>query len=110
MCHPLNNRAETSLARLLPKRLNSNSQPRYSFVSLIRRLKEQKHDIIVRHARADDVKALTQVLTTLAAFAILWGAALISVHVSYWLTGAAILGISLFTLRAFTLMHECGHG
>jgi omega-6 fatty acid desaturase (delta-12 desaturase) len=79
-------------------------------VSLIRRIKEQKHDIIVRHAQADDVKALTQVLTTLTAFALLWWAALRSVHVSYWLTGAAILLISLFTLRAFTLMHECGHG
>ncbi len=33
-----------------------------------------------------------------------------SVHISYWLTAAAVLMISLFTLRAFVLMHECGHG
>src|SRR5258708_34171947 len=43
-------------------------------------------------------------------FALLWWAALMSVHISYWLTAAAVLLISLFTLRAFVLMHECGHG
>ena len=78
-------------------------------MSSISRIKEQKHVIITRHSQADDIRALTQVLTTLTAFALLWWAALWSVHVSYWLTGAGILGISLFTLRAFTLMHECGH-
>jgi omega-6 fatty acid desaturase (delta-12 desaturase) len=34
----------------------------------------------------------------------------LSVKVSHWLTAAAILLISLFTLRVFALMHECGHG
>jgi acyl-lipid omega-6 desaturase (Delta-12 desaturase) len=34
----------------------------------------------------------------------------LSVNVSHWLTAAAILLISLFTLRVFALMHECGHG
>ncbi len=42
--------------------------------------------------------------------ALLWWAALLSVHLSYWLTVAAVLLISLFTVRAFALMHECGHG
>ena len=79
-------------------------------MSSIRRIKEQKQDIISRHAQADDVKGLTQVLTTLAALALLWCAAVLSVHVSHWLTVAAVVLISLFTLRAFALMHECGHG
>ena len=79
-------------------------------MSLIDRVKERKQDMIRRHARADDVKALMQVLTTLALLALLWWAALSSAHVSYWLTAAAVLLISLFTVRAFTLMHECGHG
>ena len=51
-----------------------------------------------------------QVLTTLESLSLLWWAALLSVHVSYWLTAAAVLPISLFTVRAFALMHECGHG
>ncbi len=79
-------------------------------VSSIRSIKEQKRAIIRRHTQADNVKASTQVLTTLASLALLWWAALLSVHVSYWLTVAAVLLISLFTVRAFALMHECGHG
>ena len=78
--------------------------------SSIRRIKEQKHRIISRYAQADDLKALTQVATTLVPFALLWWAALMSAQVSYWLTALAALMISLFTLRAFVLMHECGHG
>jgi acyl-lipid omega-6 desaturase (Delta-12 desaturase) len=78
-------------------------------VSSISRIKELKHDIISRHSQADDFRAWTQVLTTLAALALCWWAAVLSVHVSYWLTAAAMLLISLFTLRAFVLMHECGH-
>jgi acyl-lipid omega-6 desaturase (Delta-12 desaturase) len=88
----------------------NNYSNRGTLVSLIDRVKERKQDMIRRHARADDVKGLTQVLTTLASLALLWWAALSSAHVSYWLTAAAVLLISLFTVRAFTLMHECGHG
>ena len=33
-----------------------------------------------------------------------------SVDVSRWLTALAIFLISLFALRIFVLMHECGHG
>ena len=84
--------------------------PRCLKESSIRILKEQKHAIIRRFARADNVKASTQVLTTLASLVLLWWAALLSVHVSYWLTAVAVSVISLFTVRAFALMHECGHG
>src|SRR5258708_15880533 len=83
---------------------------RCPIVSSIGRIKEQKQDMIRRHAQPDDVKGLTQVLMTLASLALLWWAALLSVHVSYWLTVAAVLLLSLFTVRAFALMHECGHG
>jgi omega-6 fatty acid desaturase (delta-12 desaturase) len=88
---------------------NDNSKPRCPNVSSIR-IKEQKGDIVSRHARADNVTALTQVLTTLAPLALFWWAAVLSVPVSYWLAAAPVLLISLFTLRAFVLMHECGHG
>jgi omega-6 fatty acid desaturase (delta-12 desaturase) len=79
-------------------------------VSSIRHIKEQKRAIIRGHAQSDNVKGLTQVLTTLASLALLWWVALLSVEVSPWLTVPAVLLISLFTLRAFALMHECGHG
>src|SRR5271170_5464001 len=89
---------------------NDSSKPRCSNVSSISSIKEQKHDIISRHSQADNFKASTQVLTTLVFLALFWRAAVLSVDVSYWLTAAAMLLISLFTLRAFVLMHECGHG
>ena len=79
-------------------------------MSSIRCIKEQRRAIVRRHARADDVKGLTQVLTTLVPLALAWWLALFSVDVSRWLTVAAVFLISLFTLRVFALMHECGHG
>lgn len=42
--------------------------------------------------------------------ALLWWAAALSAGISHWLTAAALLLISLFSLRVFALMHECGHG
>jgi hypothetical protein len=79
-------------------------------MSSISSIKEQKGAIIRRHAQADNVKALAQVLTTLGSLALVWWTALLRVHVSHWLTVVPVLLISLFTLRAFVLMHECGHG
>src|ERR1700693_4880969 len=78
--------------------------------SSIDRIKEQKQEMILRHAQADDVRALAQVLTVLTGLAILWWMAVRSVDVPRWLTALAIFLISLFALRIFVLMHECGHG
>jgi omega-6 fatty acid desaturase (delta-12 desaturase) len=79
-------------------------------VSSVRSIKQQKQAIIRRYAQADNAKGLTQVLTALASLALLWWVTVLSVGVSHWLTVAGVLLISLFTLRVFTLMHECGHG
>lgn len=79
-------------------------------MSSICRVKEQKRAIIRRHAQANNGRALTQVLTTLALLALTWWVAVLSVHISLWLTVAAVLLISLFAVRVFVLMHECGHG
>ena len=79
-------------------------------MSSIREIKDQKEAIIRRHFRPDNLKASTQVLTTVASLALFWWMALVSVNVSLWVTVVAVILISLFTLRVFTLMHECGHG
>lgn len=79
-------------------------------MSSIARIKQQKRNIINQCARPDDVKGFTQVITTLTPLAALWYAAAWSVGISYWLTGAVALLMSLFLLRVFVLMHECGHG
>jgi omega-6 fatty acid desaturase (delta-12 desaturase) len=79
-------------------------------VSSIRRIKEQKRIIVRAHSQSSNLRGLAQVSTTFGALALLWWAAAISVGISLWLTVAVVLLISLFTLRVFALMHECGHG
>ena len=73
-------------------------------------LKQAKRAMIGRYGRSDDGRAAFQVLITLVPLATLWGVAIWSLTISYWLTAAAIALIVLFTVRAFALMHECGHG
>ena len=79
-------------------------------LSAIDCIKQQKRAIIGRYTKSDDVKGGTQFLTTLVPLTLLWVAAIIAARTSYWLTAVAVLFISLFTLRVFSLMHECGHG
>jgi acyl-lipid omega-6 desaturase (Delta-12 desaturase) len=79
-------------------------------VSSIRRIKAQKRMIVREHCESSDLRGTAQVLTTFGALALLWWAAVVSVGISLWLTVAVVLLISLFTLRIFALMHECGHG
>jgi acyl-lipid omega-6 desaturase (Delta-12 desaturase) len=73
-------------------------------------LRQQKCAMIGGYARSSDLKGLTQVVTTLVPFALLWFAAVRTAGQSPWLTAGLMLLISLFTLRAFGLMHDCGHG
>src|SRR6266513_899234 len=81
-----------------------------SLMSSVTRIKQQKRTIVDRHIEADNARGFAQVLTTLAPLAALWYAAALSAGVSYWLTAGAALLMSLFVLRAFLLMHDCGHG
>jgi omega-6 fatty acid desaturase (delta-12 desaturase) len=73
-------------------------------------LKQHKCAMIGQYARSCDLKGSVQVLTTLVPFAFLWWAVVHFAGVSAWLTAALMLLISLFTLRSFGLMHDCGHG
>ncbi len=73
-------------------------------------LKNQKRAIIDRFARPDNFQGFCQVLTTLLPLAALWVGAVLSAHVSYWLTAGVVALMCLFLLRVFVLMHECGHG
>ena len=79
-------------------------------MSSIARIKQQKRRIITQHAKADNRKGLTQVLTTFVPLSALWWVAEQTADVSYWLTAGMILLMSLFLVRVFVLMHDCGHG
>ncbi len=66
--------------------------------------------MVGQYGTPEDVKGLTQVLTTLVPFALLWWAAIRLASVSLWLSAVPMPLIVLLTVRAFGLMHECGHG
>lgn len=73
-------------------------------------LEQLKRAIIARHVRPSDFRAALLVLSTLLPLAALWYGTVLSRPVSLWLTAGIVLPMSLFLLRAFVLMHECGHG
>jgi acyl-lipid omega-6 desaturase (Delta-12 desaturase) len=72
-------------------------------------IKQHKRAMVSRYARSDDWNGVAQVLLTLVPLAGLWWLAFILVSLSYWLLVLAVVLITLFTLRCFALMHECGH-
>lgn len=70
----------------------------------------EKRDLIDRHAQPDDRSALAQVLTTLLPMILLWSLVPYLAGLSWALVAAAVVLLGLLQLRAFVLMHECGHG
>jgi omega-6 fatty acid desaturase (delta-12 desaturase) len=66
--------------------------------------------MVRQHAKSSDIAGTWELLMTLAPFALLWWGAVVGAEISYWLVAVAVPLITLFTLRVFALMHECGHG
>ena len=76
----------------------------------IEAVKQHKRALIERYAQASDGIGTFQVLITLAALALLWRAVAWSAEAAPLLLIPITLLMSLFLLRVFVLMHECGHG
>jgi omega-6 fatty acid desaturase (delta-12 desaturase) len=81
-----------------------------SFGSALARVKQTKGDLIARYAKPDDLRGLAQILTTLVGLVALWALAVAGAKGPWLLTVLATALMSLFVLRAFSLMHDCGHG
>jgi acyl-lipid omega-6 desaturase (Delta-12 desaturase) len=79
-------------------------------VSKVEQLKLEKQALIRRFAQASDLVGAFQLLTVLLPLLLLWWVASASFGNNLWLTALAIVAITLFNLRVFSLMHECGHG
>jgi acyl-lipid omega-6 desaturase (Delta-12 desaturase) len=90
----------------------ATSAPGPARASDLTRLKAVKRQLIERHVRPNNLKGLAEVCLTLLPIAALAYASWRSLELSfsYLLTAAITLLASLFLLRAFVLMHECGHG
>jgi len=72
--------------------------------------KQHKRVMISRFGKSENIKGSTQILTTLLPLILLWWAAVLCVSAFPWVAAATVPLITLFTLRVFALMHECGHG
>jgi omega-6 fatty acid desaturase (delta-12 desaturase) len=68
-----------------------------------------KRAIVDRHATPSDLRASLQFLSVLAPIVALWVAIRQTATDSPWLAAAATFALSLFMLRGFVLMHDCGH-
>ncbi len=66
--------------------------------------------MIGRYGKSEDARGLAQLFTTLVPFTLLWWAAIRLSDISPWLALAPLPFIILLNVRAFGLMHECGHG
>jgi omega-6 fatty acid desaturase (delta-12 desaturase) len=78
-------------------------------LSAIAEIKLRRRSIVDQHSESSNIKAFTQVVATLAPLALLWWAVAWSADVSLWLTAGITLVMSLFLVRVFVLMHDCGH-
>jgi omega-6 fatty acid desaturase (delta-12 desaturase) len=68
-----------------------------------------KRAIVDRYAKSSDRRGSLQFLSVIAPIAALWVAIQQASADSPWLVAAATFALSLFMLRGFVLMHDCGH-
>jgi omega-6 fatty acid desaturase (delta-12 desaturase) len=73
-------------------------------------LKAQRPALIKQFARPNDLVGVIQVASTLSLLLVFWWVAAAGAAGARWLSAVAVLPIALMVLRAFVLMHDCGHG
>jgi omega-6 fatty acid desaturase (delta-12 desaturase) len=66
--------------------------------------------VLAPYAQADNRRALTQLLGTVALFVPLWYLMYRSLEVSYWLTLLLAIPQAVLFIRLFIFQHDCGHG
>ena len=84
--------------------------PESRFLSSIAQVKQAKRALIQQYTRPDSVKAALQVASTLVPVVALWILVVPAAETSWgWVAGITLV-LTLFLIRVFVLMHECGHG
>jgi acyl-lipid omega-6 desaturase (Delta-12 desaturase) len=70
----------------------------------------KKSDFVLNpYMKSNDLLATYQIFNTLVPYACLWILAVQVASISIWLLPPIILLMSLFSVRSFSLMHDCGH-
>jgi acyl-lipid omega-6 desaturase (Delta-12 desaturase) len=65
--------------------------------------------VLTPYMQSNDWRAIYQILNTLVPYVLLWFLAVKAAPISLWLLPPIMVLITLFSVRCFSLMHDCGH-
>ncbi|WP_310487382.1 fatty acid desaturase [Chamaesiphon sp. VAR_69_metabat_338] len=65
--------------------------------------------VLAPYMKSDDLRATYQIFNTVVPAICLWFLAVKAAAISIWLLPPIILLMTLFSVRCFSLMHDCGH-
>ena len=65
--------------------------------------------ILIPYMKSNDLKATYQILNTVVPYVLLWFLVVKAAAVSVWFVPPIIVLMTLFSVRCFSLMHDCGH-
>ena len=71
---------------------------------------ERWNRILEPYWGADIRRSVTQLLTSVIPYVVLWYLMLRSLEIGYWLTLLLALPTAGFSMRMFIIQHDCGHG
>jgi acyl-lipid omega-6 desaturase (Delta-12 desaturase) len=70
----------------------------------------QKSDFVLTpYMKSNDFRATWQIVNTVVPYVLLWFLAVRVAAISYWLLPPIVMMMTLFSVRCFSLMHDCGH-
>lgn len=65
--------------------------------------------VLTPYIKSSNLRATYQILNTVVPYVLLWMLAVKAASISLWLLPPIITLLVLFSLRCFSLMHDCGH-
>lgn len=65
--------------------------------------------VLTPYMKSNDWRATYQILNTVVPYVLLWFLAVKAASISFWLLPPIVVLITLFSVRCFALMHDCGH-
>jgi acyl-lipid omega-6 desaturase (Delta-12 desaturase) len=70
----------------------------------------KKSDFVLNpYMKSNDLRATWQILNTVGPYLLLWFLAVKAAGISLWLLPPIMVLMTLFSVRCFSLMHDCGH-
>lgn len=70
---------------------------------------EKSDFVLAPYMKSNDWWATYQIFNTIVPYGVLWILAVKAASISFWLLPPLVVLITLFSVRCFSLMHDCGH-